>query len=447
MSILDALKTFKQERESIDDVASLPQTLIMQMAQKGQIPKTDVPMILSRKAEMAQTEANIRALRAQQSQGGVAPTIMEQLMAANAQQEVPQEMADVGIASNPVPEMRLAGGGIIAFDNGGEVQRFQEGGSPISRFFGLPSSEEKQRMSEINDVYQGLRSQTAPIGLFKEQTSEEYDTAGKLADYIRKEQRNIAKDPELFAKFKADPYTFSGIARPAKTTTGRATDLPKNTSAPAAAPAAAPVTRKETPPAPPSSGTGAPKDDYMSSLNQMMKDIQSEREALKGNKQDNVNQALLAAGLGMMAGTSPYAFANIGAGGMKGAEQYAELQSRDLKSRQGLLKEASELAQAKGIIGQRESEAKRRGDSEATRNSMMQKRFEMMDKANRFKAVQLWEKEAGPSFTNSLAQQYKGVKNWQKLPEVQKQIADTRTRFINDALGTMDTGVPSADDL
>jgi hypothetical protein len=80
--ILDALKTFKQERESIDDVASLPQTLIMQMAQKGQIPKTDVPMILNRKAEMAQTEANIKALRAQQTQGGVAPTIMEQLMAA-----------------------------------------------------------------------------------------------------------------------------------------------------------------------------------------------------------------------------------------------------------------------------------------------------------------------------------------------------------------------------
>jgi hypothetical protein len=442
--ILDALKTFKQERESIDDVASLPQTLIMQMAQKGQIPKTDVPMILNRKAEMAQAEANIKALRAQQTQGA-APTIMEQLMAANAQQEVPQEMTDVGIASNPVPEMSLAGGGIIAFEDGGEVQRFQEGGSPISRFFGLPSAEEKQRMNEINDMYQGLRSQTAPVGLFQEQTPEEYDTAGKLAEYIRKEQRNIAKDPEMFAKFKSDPYAFSNIARPTKTTAGRATDAPKNTPAPA--PAAAPATRKENPPAPPSSGAGAPKDDYMSSLNQMMKDIQSEREALKGNKQDNVNQALLAAGLGMMSGTSPYAFANIGAGGMKGAEQYSELQSRDLKSRQGLLKEASELAQAKGIIGQRESEAKRRGDSEATRNSMMQKRFEMMDKANRFKAVQLWEKEAGPSFTNSLAQQYKGVKNWQKLPEVQKQIADTRTRFINDALGTMDTGVPSADDL
>jgi hypothetical protein len=443
MSILDALKTFKQERESIDDVASLPQTLIMQMAQKGQIPKTDLPMILSRKAEMAQAEANIKALRAQQTQGGVTPTIMEQLMAANAQQEVPQEMTDVGIASNPVPEMRLAGGGIIAFENGGEVQRFQEGGSPISRFFGLPSSEEKQRMSEINDMYQGLRSQTAPVGLFQEQTSEEYDTAGKLAEYIRREQRNIAKDPELFTKFKADPYAFSGIARPAKTTAGRVTDAPKATPAPAAAPAA----KRETPPASPPSSAGTPKDDYMSTINQMMKDIQSEREALKGNKQDNVNQSLLAAGLGIMGGTSPYALSNIGAGGMKGAEQYAALQSRDLKSRQGLLKEASELAQAKGIIEQRESEAKRRSDSEAARTGMMQKRFEMMDKANRFKAVQLWEKDAGPSFTNALAQQYKGVKNWQKLPEVQRQIADTKARFINDTLGTMDTGVLSADDL
>jgi len=112
------------------------------------------------------------------------------------------------------------------------------------------------------------------------------------------------------------------------------------------------------------------------------------------------------------------------------------------------------LAQAKGIIGQRISDSKQRGEEakqrfklESDRAGVVKKRLEMMDKANRFKAVQLWEKEAGPSFTQSLAKQYKGVKNWEKLPEVQKQIADTRTRFINDTLGTMDTGVPSADDL
>ena len=420
MSILDALKTFKQERESIDDVASLPQTLIMQMAQKGQIPKTDVPMILNRKAEMAQAEANIRALRAQQSQGGVAPTIMEQLMAANAQQEVPQEMADVGIASNPVPEMRMAGGGIIAFEEGGDVPRFYEGGDTMGGFT-FDSSSDMAATSIPN-----------------------FSDEEKL-DYLRKSGKfglPQAKDLQE-GKVTLDQLFTRGYSAPSMSPVSA-----KPKAAPAPAPAANPTKPvKANNPPPPSSGAGAPKDDYMSSLNQMMKDIQSEREALKGNKQDNVNQALLAAGLGMMAGTSPYAFANIGAGGMKGAEQYAELQSRDLKSRQGLLKEASELAQAKGIIGQRESEAKRRSDSEATRNNMMQKRFEMMDKANRFKAVQLWEKEAGPSFTNALAQQYKGVKNWQKLPEVQKQIADTKARFINDTLGTMDTGVPSADDL
>jgi hypothetical protein len=410
--ILDALKTFKQERESIDDVASLPQTLIMQMAQKGQIPKTDVPMILNRKAEMAQTEANIKALRAQQTQGGVAPTIMEQLMAANAQQEVPQEMTDVGIASNPVPEMRLAGGGIIAFAGGGDTMG--------SYGFEFDNSD--------------MVPSAVPTNFSDEEKLDYLRKSGKFGLPQAKDlQEGKVTLDQLFTRGYSPSSMSSASVKP-------------NVKPLAPTSAVPPKPNKPIPVVVPT-GNNAPKDDYMSSLNQMMKDIQSEREALKGNKQDNVNQSLLAAGLGMMAGTSPYALSNIGAGGMKGAEQYAALQGRDLKSRQGLLKEASELAQAKGIIGQRESEAKRRADTESSRTGMLQKRFEMMDKGNRLKAVQLWEKDASPSFMNALAQQYKGVKNWQKLPEVQKQIADTKTRFINEALGTMDTGVLSADDL
>lgn len=42
------------------------------------------------------------------------------------------------------------------------------------------------------------------------------------------------------------------------------------------------------------------------------------QEALAGNKQQNINQALIQAGLGMMAGKSQHAFVNIGEGGMQG---------------------------------------------------------------------------------------------------------------------------------
>jgi hypothetical protein len=134
MSILSAIK---QQNSSIDDLAALPQALIMQMAQKKQISEEMLAPILSRKAELAEAFARQNAL---QNSGQTPPTVMEQLMAQNAQaeqpqmpqqiqqpmpqqmmqQEMPQEMPqDMGVAQLPIPERQYAGGGIIAFADGG----------------------------------------------------------------------------------------------------------------------------------------------------------------------------------------------------------------------------------------------------------------------------------------------------------------------------------------
>lgn len=133
MSILSALK---QQNSSIDDLAALPQALIMQMAQKKQISEEMLAPILSRKAELADAFARQNALK---NSGQTPPTVMEQLMAQNAQaeqpqmpeqmppqmqqpmpQEMPQEMApDMGVGQLPIPERQYAGGGIIAFADGG----------------------------------------------------------------------------------------------------------------------------------------------------------------------------------------------------------------------------------------------------------------------------------------------------------------------------------------
>lgn len=137
MSILSAIK---QQSGSIDDLAKLPQTMIMQMAQRKEIVPEMVPAILAKKAEMIDRAAKMKAL-----QGGMPQqSIMDQIMAKNAQSENPQAMgqmpppmpsqqppqqpmqpqgpADVGIASNPVPPMQMAGGGIIAFAAGDQVK-------------------------------------------------------------------------------------------------------------------------------------------------------------------------------------------------------------------------------------------------------------------------------------------------------------------------------------
>jgi len=133
MSILNALK---QQHSSIDDLAKLPQALIMQMAQKKEISPDMVAPILSRKAEMMEAVSRSKALQ----QPVMQPTVMEQLMSQNIQAEnpmapqipgqMPQQVApppmqmpppmpqEMGVAQLPIPERQYAGGGIIAFAKG-----------------------------------------------------------------------------------------------------------------------------------------------------------------------------------------------------------------------------------------------------------------------------------------------------------------------------------------
>lgn len=116
MSILDALRLQRTEQNSVRDLAMLPQAQIMQLAQTGQIPAEVVPVIISEKARMAQTAAQMQAAQ-QQPQ----PTVIEQAMAQNAQAETPMN----GVAAIPTQmfnEQNYATGGIVAFDEGGGVR-------------------------------------------------------------------------------------------------------------------------------------------------------------------------------------------------------------------------------------------------------------------------------------------------------------------------------------
>jgi len=145
--ILSAIKETKHSQDNILELAKLPQALIMQMAQRGDIPKDMVMPILGKKAEMADETAKLNAARQLAEQGGAQPTVMDQYMGKIAQAENPapiappmpqQEMQqpmmqqiaqapmtqspeDIGIASQATQPMGLAGGGIIAFEDGGEV--------------------------------------------------------------------------------------------------------------------------------------------------------------------------------------------------------------------------------------------------------------------------------------------------------------------------------------
>ena len=113
MSILSALH---QQHGSIDDLAKLPQAMIMQMAQRKEIAPEMVAPILARKAELMDSIARTKAM---QGAGVPQTSVMEQVMQKNAAEEhpqtMPQEAYQAGIAQLPVEEPEYAGGGIVAF--------------------------------------------------------------------------------------------------------------------------------------------------------------------------------------------------------------------------------------------------------------------------------------------------------------------------------------------
>jgi hypothetical protein len=96
------------------------------------------------------------------------------------------------------------------------------------------------------------------------------------------------------------------------------------------------------------------------------KKLLEERDALKGEKSDAGWMALLRAGLGMAAGTSPFALKNISEGAIQGITQYGA-DVKDIKSQDRLLKQADmKLSEAQN--------AQNRGDAQGALKAMEERK-------------------------------------------------------------------------
>ena len=336
MSILDALKTFKQERESLDDIAALPQALIMQMAQKGQIPKTDVPMILARKAEIAQTQAQMNALRQQQSKGAQ-PTLMEKMIAANAQQEAPQDVTDVGIASAEIPERQYAGGGIVAFNgttDGSYVMSDEERQAlednpylqrsrGLANFFGNVFSNQYKIPGKVyesvkRDINESPESQAARFRAASNRTAQAQNPTQEVPATATASQRQAVVDNnKALADFDAATALFEKD-RAAKLAARPDVGAPAGKGGPGA-------NRQPVGKAPATEQPMTPREKLFAAEEKMLMD---EREAAKGAREEAKWARLMEAGLNIMGGESPYAFTNIGKGAAAAAKGYGE----DVKS-------------------------------------------------------------------------------------------------------------------
>jgi hypothetical protein len=426
MSILGALKT---QTESLDDLAALPQAMIMQMAQKGQIREDMLAPILGRKAELADAVARTKAL---QGQGGQMPTVMEQLMQRNAEAEMPEQQ-NVGVAQLPVredmfQEQSMAGGGIVAFEEGGDVDEEREDKDLEDYEYSMIESMMLKKPSMGGDYgikaekkaeqpSFGVKADGTPLGVYAMKVAEKYGVDPELASYVMKKETGGMKNPatavssagaqgvmqlmpgtarDMGVKDSFDPYQnieggikylamlnkkyddpkLVAIAYnwgPGNTdkwlkSGADVSKLPAETRKYIAQLAEGGVVgyyaggmtgiRSTLSPGEEIVEFPDPAVEDQFSFANYMQNLKRQRDEAKTSAEQDKYMALIAAGLGMMGGTSQYAAANIGAGGQKGLESLA--QSKKLRAAEAAALDKSELGalRAKGIEDLRQQEIK-----------------------------------------------------------------------------------------
>ena len=421
MSILSAIR---QQSSSIDDLAKLPQAMIMQMAQKKQIATEMVAPILARKAEMIDAAAKSKAM-----QGGLPQTsVMEQIMAQNSAAEQPQQMPqqmptmeNAGVAQLPVPERMYAGGGIVAFQNNlnqpvstnmpttelsEEDKRYLEENPYLQRSRGVASlfknvfdpnyvgekviGAARRFVSETPEEQAkrfrtASQARTGEIPMF---AGTDLTTKGKMVaegrmkpnesvtDVIQKERKQQVASRDFDTTEQEQTAKKSGNVSTAKVEPQVKTEPPK--------------TKQDEKP---------PEEPLYSKYEKMLMD---EREAAKGSREEAKYARLLEASLGILGGESPYAFVNVGKGGAPALKGYGE----DVKALRA--EERGRIKELMGIESLRQ-EAKKAAEELAIRK-------ELAGYTGRQAAAA--EKQAGkPSSIAELAELYR------TNPEIARQIS------------------------
>ena len=328
---------------------------------------------------------------------------------------------DSGIGTLPAPNMQnFAGGGIVAFDEGGST-------SPVGRFFSELTAQtpEQTRQAYVRNALMRKKTElTEQGGIFglKQQTPQQkeiYNRTKAEIDYLE----NLARNPNYtpVAATSAAPPAPAAAPAAAPALPPNATQVMSGLPAavvakpPAAAkPPVADVAKPPTTPVDPLAGLPSLKTtaisadqakrdaatlsddtelrnaltanegfvkgaydkllgDYDRKVTEMPEAykgyearLKKEEDAASTDKDKALGMSIFRAGLGMLAGTSQYAFENIGKGALTGLEDYqsalkdlkkaqrerdkafADIEQARLAEKRGDLKTHTEL-QAKGI--------------------------------------------------------------------------------------------------
>jgi hypothetical protein len=131
-------------------LAKLPDQQLQQYAQMHKSDPYIMALAMSESNRRKEMRAAGQGMQGMQEQ----PKVVDQMVAEMAPQQLPEEM---GIGQLPAGEMNFAGGGIVAFADGGGVERYQDQGLVRPQFLqdimGLPQryTEYQQRIREEDE--------------------------------------------------------------------------------------------------------------------------------------------------------------------------------------------------------------------------------------------------------------------------------------------------------
>lgn len=228
-----------QHASNPNEIMSIQQRLVSEV-QNGTIkPYVGIPLIqeLTKQLEKVKAQAAMGAMGAPVQGQGMAPTPPQVPVAQQVMEQAIQSQGVEALPSN-LPQ-DYAGGGIIAFEDGGPVQHLDGGGSPISRWwedYTKKSNEVRQAENLRNKLQMKYGQASDVIGLFQNQTDAERQTAKDITGRL-----GSLTLPQMQALYDQGPSALPPVTSAPSAAPPATPAAPPVASAPSAAPPATPA--------------------------------------------------------------------------------------------------------------------------------------------------------------------------------------------------------------
>lgn len=179
----------------------------------------------------------------------------------------------------------------------------------------------------------------------------------------------------------------------------------------------------------------------------LRKSIAARRAELGKQRQEDRAMALLAAGLGMMSGTSPRALENIGKGALQGLEYARGSRKEQREAEQDIL--ASELGLSRATLYEkmRQDQLASSKEMAQAKNAISQQIADLRKQQGYRDAVDMWNNSPNRAVIEDALKKEYG-KNWQQDGKATLRLQAERNKFIQDLLRAGSAaGVSSYDQL